>query len=323
MGSPVAFALLAALIADGGASAAPPRASPAPRSSPGSVFPVQLEEVHVALSVRDSKGKPVADLTADDFAVTEDGRPQAIQLFARGIDEGQDSAAAREALTLDLGLLLDTSSSMLEELKLSQEAASRFLEAIPRARELYTIFFDEDIRISRYDSENQQGLYDRIHAAKGGGNTALYDAIAVYLSRVQDGSGRKVLVLFTDGEDTRSAMQFREVEKMVRSGRVTIYCIAFGMYSGGRSRDLRPRAVLEQLAAMTGGQVFTPRSSRDLAGIYDRILEDLAAQFVVGYISDNPVRDGRFRKIKVTTRVPGLSVRHRTGYTPREDAPAN
>ena len=54
---------------------------------------------------------------------------------------------------------------------------------------------------------------------------------------------------------------------------------------------------------MTGGQVFTPRSSRDLAGIYDRILEDLAAQFVVGYVSDNPVRDGRFRKIKVTVKV--------------------
>ena len=176
---------------------------PRPAARPGSVFPVRLEEVHVALSVRDAKGKLVTDLTADDFVVTEDGRPQTIQLFARGIDEGQDTAAAREALALDLGLLLDTSSSMLKELKLSQEAASRFLEAIPRARELYTIFFDEDIRVSRYDSENQQGLFDRIHAAKGGGNTALYDAIAVYLSRVQDGSGRKVLVLFTDGEDTQ------------------------------------------------------------------------------------------------------------------------
>lgn len=320
MGPRAALALLAALIA-AGASAAPPRPSPAPRASPGSVFPVDLEEVHVSLSVRDARGKVVTALTANDFEVTEDGRPQTIQLFARGIDEGQDSAAAREALALDLGLLLDTSSSMLEELKLSQEAASRFLEAIPRARELYTIFFDEDIRVSRYDSENQQGLFDRIHAAKGGGNTALYDAIAVYLSRVQDAPGRKVLVLFTDGEDTRSALSFTDVVKLVRSGRVTIYAIAFGMTGGSSSRSLRPRAVLEQLAAMTGGQVFTPRSSRDLAGIYDRILEDLAAQFVVGYISDNPSRDERFRKIKVTAKVRGLTVRHRTGYTPREDEP--
>ena len=167
-----------------------------------------------------------------------------------------------------------------------------------------------------FDSENQQGLYDRIHAAKGGGNTALYDAIAVYLSRVQDGSGRKVLVLFTDGDDTRSALGVGELMKLVKSGRVTIYSIAFGMYGRGTG-TLRPRAFLEELAEMTGGQVFTPRGSRDLAGIYDRILEDLAAQFVIGYVSDNPKRDGRFRKIKVTTRVPGLIVRHRTGYTPR------
>jgi Ca-activated chloride channel family protein len=263
----------------------------------------------------------VTTLKAGDVEVTEDGRPQAIHLFAHALD-GQDSDAARQALSLDLGLLLDTSSSMLEELKLSQEAATRFLEAIPRARELYTIFFDEDIRISRYDSENQQGLFDRIHAAKGGGNTALYDAIAVYLSRVQDGSGRKVLVLFTDGEDTKSALAFPDLVKLVRSGRVTIYAIAFGMYGGSGARALRPRAVLEQLAAMTGGQVFTPRSSRDLSRIYDRILEDLAAQFVVGYVSDNPVRDGKFRKIKVTAKGPGLSVRHRTGYTPHEDAAA-
>jgi Ca-activated chloride channel family protein len=315
MGTHTVLALLAALIASGGAPDAPPRPSPLP--SPGSVFPTHLEEVHVSLSVRDAKGKAVTALGADDFVVTEDGRPQTIQLFARGIDEGQDSAAAREALALDLGLLLDTSSSMLKELKLSQEAASRFLEAIPRARELYTIFFDEDIRVSRYDSENQQGLYDRIHAAKGGGNTALYDAIAVNLSRVQDGGGRKVLVLFTDGDDTRSALGYSELLELVRSGRVTIYSIAFGMYRRGTG-SMRPRAILEELAALTGGHVFTPRSSRDLASIFDRILEDLAAQFVIGYVSDNPARDGKYRKIKVTSKKPGLTVRHRQGYTPRE-----
>jgi Ca-activated chloride channel family protein len=319
---PSALLVLVAALTAAVAAAQPPRPSPAPSAPAGAVFPVDLEEVHVSLSVRDSRGKLVTALTAADFELTEDGRPQTIQLFARAVDDGQDSAAAREALTLDLGLLLDTSSSMLKELKLSQEAASRFLEAIPRARELYTIFFDEDIRVSRYDSENQQGLFDRIHAAKGGGNTALYDAIAVYLSRVQDGSGRKVLVLFTDGEDTRSALGFADVVKLVRSGRVTIYAIAFGMTGGSTARTMRPRAVLEQLASMTGGQVFMPRSSRDLSGIYDKILEDLATQYVVGYVSDNPVRDGKLRKIKVTSRVPGLTVRHRTGYTPREDVAA-
>jgi hypothetical protein len=137
---------------------------------------------------------------ADDFVVLEDGRPQAIQLFGRAVDPGHD-----ETLALDLGLLMDTSQSMLQELKLSQEAATRFLHAIPRRRELITIFFDQDIRVSRYDSENQQGLFDRIEQAKGGGDTALYDAIAVYLSRVAGGTAARCLVVFTDGDDTTSA----------------------------------------------------------------------------------------------------------------------
>ena len=303
MGSRAALVALIALTASVASPQAPPR------------FAVGLEEVHVALSVRDANGKVVSNLKAEDFEVTEDGRPQKIALFARGIDEGQDTAAAREALALDLGLLLDTSSSMLEELKLSQEAASRFLEAIPRARELYTIFFDEDIRVSRYDSENQQGLFDRIHAAKGGGNTALYDAIAVYLSRVQDTTGRKVLVLFTDGEDTRSALGFGEVLELIRSSGVTIYPIAFyGGFGPGTTRALRSKSVLEQMAELTGGAVYTPRSSKDLSGIYTRILQELQAQYVLGYVSDDPTRDGKFRRLKVDVAAKGLRVRHRSGY---------
>jgi Ca-activated chloride channel family protein len=326
MGSRAVFVLFALAVSASASAQEPdppvivlPREDPAPPPS-GPVFAAGLVEyVHVAVSARDAKGHVVTNLEGDDFEVTEDGRPQKIQLFARAIDGlavGGDPAAAREALSLDLGLLLDTSESMLKELKLSQEAATRFLEAIPRARELYTIFFDEDIRVSRYDSENQQGLFERIHAAKGGGNTALYDAIAVYLSRVQDGSGRKVLVLFSDGEDTKSGLPYGDLLDLVRSSRVTIYSIAFGVGPG--SRAVRPRAVLTQLANMTGGQVFTPANSRDLRSIYDEILADVAAQFVIGYVPDNPARDGKFRKLKVTVKKPGISLRHRSGYIPRE-----
>ena len=193
---------------------------------------------------------------------------------------------------------------------------------IPRARELFTIFFDEDIRVSRYDSENQQGLFDRIHAAKGGGNTALYDAIAVYLSRVQDGAGRKVLVLFTDGEDSRSALGLSGRAEAGPSGRGDDLPHRLRHVRRAAVARARPRAFLEQLADDDRGRrCSAPRTSRELAGIYQKILDELAAQYVIGYVSDNPARDGKFRKIKVATKVPGLSVRHRTGYTPREDLP--
>jgi Ca-activated chloride channel family protein len=274
------------------------------------VFSAGTDVVNVTLTVRDGQGRLVSDLTREDFAVQEDGRPQAVQVFARAVQPGHD-----ETLALNLGLLLDTSESMLKMLKLSQQAAVRFLESIPRARDLITIFFDQDIRLSRYDSENQQGLIERIETIKGGGWTALYDAIAVYLARVQDSNGRKVLVLFTDGEDSRSAVSLGELLQSIRSSAVTIYPIGFmGGFPTGSARLLQSRAFLQQIAEITGGQLFTPNTSKDLGLIYQKILDELSAQYVIGFVSDNLHRDGKFRKLKVDVRRDGLRVRHRMGY---------
>ncbi|HWX23904.1 MAG TPA: VWA domain-containing protein, partial [Vicinamibacteria bacterium] len=120
-----------------------PQSRPAPP-----VFSAGLDIVKLTVSVRDAQGHLVSDLNPDDFAVLEDGRPQTLQIFARATAPGQE-----EALALDVGLLMDTSESMIDELRLSREAAVRFLDAIPRARDLLTVFFDQDIRVSRYDSE--------------------------------------------------------------------------------------------------------------------------------------------------------------------------
>jgi Ca-activated chloride channel family protein len=282
----------------------------AQEKSPPPVFSAGTDIVNVTLTVRDPQGHFVSDLTREDFAVQEDGRPQAVQVFARAVQPGHD-----ETLALDLGLLLDTSESMLKMLKLSQQAAVRFLQSIPRARNLITIFFDEDIRLSRYDSENQQGLIERIETIKGGGWTALYDAIAVYLARVQDSNGRKVLVLFTDGEDSRSAVGLGDLLQTIRSSAVTIYPIGFmGGFPTGSTRLLQSRAFLQQIAEITGGQLFTPNTSKDLGLIFQKILDELSAQYVIGFVSDNQRRDGKFRKLKVDVRRDGLKVRHRLGY---------
>lgn len=293
----------------------PALAQPAPDRP---VFPADLSAVNVTVAVRDDRGRLVSDLSREDFVVREDGRRQEVQLFARAFEPGQD-----ETLALDLGLLLDTSESMLEELRLSQEAAVRFLDAIPRARELFTIFFADDIHVSRYDSENQQGLIERILDTKGGGNTALYDAMAVYLSRVQGSPGRKVLVLFTDGEDSNSRLTMTEILDLVRSSAVTVYPIAFTKgFRAGSSRGFLPVAFLQRLAEMTGGQVFTPQTSKDLPVIYEKILDELKAQYVLGFASDRPLGDGKFRKLRVEVKGKGLKVRHRAGYYPPRAFPS-
>jgi Ca-activated chloride channel family protein len=319
------------------------------------VFRVGLDLVHVTVTVRDARGGLVSDLTPDDFVVREDGRVQQVQLFgaaAGQVHTGERAPSTallhctrcgetvhvtegdvvpecprghrtfdigdREELVLNLGMLFDTSESMRKDLRLSQESAIRFLEAIPRARDLLLVFFDRDIRLSRYSSENQQGIFGRILETKGEGFTALYDAIAVYLSRVADTPGRKVLVVFTDGDDTTSQVPPEEVQRMVRSSDATIYPVAFpGERRAGSGDALRARSFLHSLAGLSGGRVFQPTASRELAAIYQSILDELGTQYVLGYVSDNPAHDGKFRKITVSLKRPGLKLRHRPGY----DAP--
>ena len=281
------------------------------------VFRAGLDLVDVTVTVRDGKGGLVADLTADDFVVREDGRPQKVEVFAPAARPEE-----RQELALNLGMLFDTSESMRKDLKLSQESAIRFLDAIPRARDLLLIFFDRDIRISRYNSENQQGIFGRILEAKGEGFTALYDAIAVYLSRVVETPGRKVLVVFTDGDDTTSQVPPQEVQRLVRSSSATIYPVAFpGAHRPNTAEALRAHSFLHSIADLSGGRVFQPTASRELAGIYQSILDELGTQYVLGYVSDNSKRDGKFRRITVELKRPGLKVRHRAGYDAPKDRP--
>jgi Ca-activated chloride channel family protein len=277
------------------------------------VFGSGLDVVNVTLTVRDSDGRLVPDLAMEDFVVYEDGRAQSPVVFGNALSK--EERDGKDPFAVNLGLLLDTSESMLKELRLSQQAATRFLENIPRAQDLITIFFDQDIRISRYNSENQQGLFQRILEAKGTGNTALYDAIAVYLDRVADTPGRKILVLLSDGEDTTSATSFGELLQIVKGSPVTIYSVAFtGSFSIGSKRAISARSVLSQLSEISGGMVFTPNASRDLTTAYQSILDELRSQYVLGFVSDNLKDDGKFRRLKVELKKTGLRVRHRQGY---------
>ena len=281
------------------------------------VFEVGLEVVNVTVTVRDEEGQLVSNLQAEDFSVVEDGREQELQVFAPAIDPTE-----REELALNLGMLFDTSSSMRENLKLSQHSAIRFLDSIPRAKDLILIFFDEDIRISRYNSENQQGIFERILDTESTGYTALCDSVAVYVSRVMGTPGRKVLVIFSDGADNRSSTPAHDVMRLVRSTNVTIYPVAFALKQYIRAQDeVRARAFLGDLARSSGGKVFRPTAAGELAEIYSEILDELGSQYVLGYVSDNPERDGKYRKLKVEVSREELQVRHRPGYNAPEPPP--
>ena len=283
----------------------------APTGPQTPVFRATVEVVKLTATVFDKHGQLVTDLNRDDFRLVDDGEHREILFFARAYEPGED-----EDLVLDLGLLMDTSESMMSNLRLSRHAATRFLSAVPRARDLLTIFFDEDIRVSRYDNEHQQGLISRIHEVKGGGNTALYDAITVYLDRAMFAGGRQIMIIFSDGEDSISSMSASQVYDLVRSCNVTIFPIAISAGTGATNRARRAKVFLRHLASLSGGQVFNPGSARDLGKIYDDILDQIEAQYVIGFAPKADARLDRFRKLKLKTTRDGLKVRHRRGYYP-------
>jgi VWFA-related protein len=273
------------------------------------VFSAGVEVVKVTVSVEDQARHNVKDLAVEDFVLREDNRPQKIQVFGRAFDPGED-----ENLALDLAILFDTSESMITVLKLSQQAATRFLESIPHARDLLVVFFDQDLRISRYQSERQQGLFNQILSTESGGNTALRDAIAACLSRLSGSRGRHAMVLFTDGEDTFSRIGPEALTRLVRSSSVLIYPIALPGQARNKDSAMQARAFLDQLAELTGGRVFTPSGAGDLPGVYQTILNDLEGQYVIGYVPANTAQDGKYRKIKIEVNRKGVRIRHREGY---------
>ncbi len=288
-------------------------------------FAAEARTVNLTVTVRDETGKLLKDLTEKDFTIYEDDQPQRIEFFARVFDparakdEGQEGAP--DPTAIDLGMLFDTSSSMVDVLRLSQNAASQFLESIPRARDLTTVFFDSDIRLSRFSGESQQGLFDRLQKAKGSGDTLLYDSIAVYLSRISDDPGRKIMVIFTDGEDSRSLIGVGELKDLVRSSTVTIYPIVFGGKYSNVSAQLRANSLMRDLAEMTGGEVFTPTTFKDLAPIYEGLLDELATQYVIGYVPRGETAPGGHR-LRVEVSRAGAKTRSRRSYVvPKPEKP--
>lgn len=282
-------------------------------------FATEARTVNLTVTVQNENGKFLRNLTAQDFAVFEDEQVQDIAYFARVFDpsrakdEGRDGAA--DPTAIDLGILFDTSESMADVLRLSQDAAVQFLETIPRARELTTVFFDSDIRLSRYNSEAQQGLFDRIQKIKApkASRTLLYDSMAMYLSRVGDEPGRKIMVLFTDGEDVQSQVNISELKDLFRSSTVTVYPILFKGAYMNVSSGLRSNALMRDIAEMTGGELFTPKTFKDLQPIYDGLLDELAAQYVIGYVPKNDPTPGDHR-LRVEVAVPDAKIRHRRGF---------
>jgi Ca-activated chloride channel family protein len=273
------------------------------------VFRTGTDMVGFGVTVTDRRGNFITDLKPEDVEIVEEGAPQAIQLFARG-DEGET------APDLHLGLVFDTSGSMGDDIALARSAAVKFLNTLDDAKDMTLVDFDTEVRVSKFEQASFPRLVERIRSRRPDGFTALYDAIGVYLTGAVDDNGRKILVMFTDGGDTRSTTTFGKLVTMLRASDATVYAVGFLEHQPMMLRG-EQRQRIAQIAVETGGEAFFPSEMKQVEDAYAKILKQIRAQYTIGYVSTNARQDGRWRKVEIRVKRPdiqGPKVQARKGY---------
>ena len=188
-------------------------------------FKASVDLVQFSVVLTDKQGTPITGLKPEDFEIVEEGKPQAITYFTQGDPEDGDNLG--EVSPLHLGLTLDTSGSMERDIQDVRTAVIKFLNANSTAMDFTLVDFDTEIRVARYGADEMERLIERIRRRKPDGWTALFDAVGVYLNGVGPLDGQKIMLLYTDGGDTRSELTFSDLLDLLKSSDVTLYAIGY------------------------------------------------------------------------------------------------
>jgi Ca-activated chloride channel family protein len=277
-------------------------------------FKAGVDLVHFPVVVTDKQGAPITGLTPDDFEVVEEGKPQSISYFMEGNPE--DGSKLAEVLPLRLGLALDTSGSMDRDIADVRTGVIKFLLANEASVDFTLVDFDTEVRVTRYGPDETERLIERIRRRRPDGWTALYDAIGVYLHSVGAVDGQKILLIYTDGGDTRSELTLSDLLDLLKSADVTVYAIGYLENQPGSARAMQ-QSNLQRMSAITGGQAYFPSSIKELEKIYEKIQREIAARYSLGYVSTDTRKDGEWRKVEIKLKRPdlkGAKLRTRGGY---------
>jgi Ca-activated chloride channel family protein len=270
-------------------------------------FRTGIDLATFGVTVVDRKGEYLTDLNAENFEIVEDGQKQTLKYFARGTD-------LESGPEMHVGLLFDTSGSMTEDIKLSRSAAVKFLNTLSEAKDMTLVDFDTEVRVAKYGQRDFPRMVERIRGRTPDGNTALYDAMGVYLDGASEDDGRKILVVYTDGGDTQSTISFGDLMTLLRASDATVYPVGFLEHSRGHIEE---RAHLMQIAEATGGQAFFPTTMKDIEAAYDKVVAQIRAQYSLAYTSTNTKQDGAWRKVEIKVSRPdlkGTKILARRGY---------
>jgi len=275
------------------------------------VFRSSVRTVPIYATVIDSGGRLVPDLEQADFTVIPNGRPADIALFS---NESQPFTAV---------VMLDTSASMTANLKLLNRAAEQFLLRLLPVDKAQVGAFNDKIQLSGEFTNDRDALIGALNDLYFGNPTRLNDAIATSLDALQGIDGRRVILVFTDGEDTSSRIGFKTVQERARDEEVMVYSIGLESeyFNGMRVVRSRPSRDLRKIADETGGGYFELQKTADLAPTFTRVAQELRSQYLIGFAPTS--LDGRVHKLDVKVNKPGMTVRARKSYLAAPDKPSH
>jgi len=308
------------------AAAASPAQRPKPKTTPTppvseqdqASIKIPIRRVRLPITVVDKKGRLVPGLIKSDFLIFEDKIPQLIETFSDDLGQSE---------SLYVAVLMDTSPSTAGKLKFEQESAMNFIQTVVRPRRDRVLFatFDHEINL-RQDFTDKLDLLDRavFGVKKTGSQTALFDAIWQFCDeKLRSVSGRRVLVVITDGEDTYSRANLRDAIDIAQRTETTIFAISTKAgflatvpgVEAGQIKDQKDRDLVT-LAEETGGVAFFTGDMLSLERSFSKISKELRAQYLVTYKPVNDRYDGSFRRIEVKLAESrgDLKVRTKHGY---------
>jgi Ca-activated chloride channel homolog len=265
--------------------------------SVGYVERVDVDVVQVTVTVSDGRGKFVRSIPQSAFHVFEDGHPQAVTHFTS------------EDVPLELIAAIDISGSMAPAMPKLKTAVKQFLGDVPPQDQVTLLGFNDNIFTLTRKATDPAERVKAVDRLAPWGSTALYDVLLRGVEMLGRQTGRKALVVFTDGEDQGSHATINDVERRLQSSDVTLY-----MIGQGRGVTMEPlKRIMERLSVPTGGRALFTDSIDELHAAFADLLDELSNQYLLGYQSTNSRRDDAWRKIKVD--VDGHhDVRARQGY---------
>ena len=307
MSQAISTAVLAASVVFGAARPTPAQEA-RPRGLPS--FGVDVEVVNLNVSVADKARKYVTGLEKQDFTIIEDGIPQQVSVFDR------------HDVPVSVAILIDGSLSMQPRMGVVQGAALRLVQSLRPQDSARIVRFNHRHFVVQ-DFTSDKGLLETaVRSIRPEGATGLYNAVYLSLRDLErrgpeDMLQKRAMVILSDGADTTSLLSDDQVLEAARRAEVTVYAVGLGIAAPKEAVTPevgRARYFLTALAQETGGQPFFPRVLGELDGVYDRIGQELSTQYCLGYVSSNPQRDGKWRRIVVHSPKGGLVMRHRAGY---------